>query len=317
MDDANPILEDWKRSSNGARTASQFLRLKDCKRLTESYMRNKSETTSADRVVPETSTNVLFGATFTAASFQGHQVREGLARRFLYYIADRHGRMIINPSKVGLHGLADLFKSLLAVSGEVCLDSEALDVWETFQVDNRERYAATTYCDEALAARVSTEPEHVLKVAMIFEACRGIHYERQLKVITKPSLEKAIEHVSENLRSAAFLETIANRAVTAERANIVIAAIRRKFRVMRPSTIYASKSELTYEICHQGSRQGSIKSEELYAQIIPQLEAQGLAQLALKRGKLEVFAFQTEDSEDDRELVGHANSISSSTSSPP
>jgi hypothetical protein len=309
--DANPILEDWKRSGNGARTAAQFLRLKDCKRLAESYMRNKSETTSADRVVPETSTSVLFGATLNAAAFQGQQIRGGLARRFLYYIADKHGRMITNPPKVDLHGLANLFKSLLTVSGEVGFDSEAMPVWENFQNENRERYAATTYCEEDLAARISTEPEHVAKVAMIFEACRGIHYERELKVVTVDSLRRAIEHVAESLRSAAFLETIANRAVTAERANIVIAAIRRKFRVVRSGTIYATKSELTYEICHQGSRQGSIRSEELYNQIIPQLEAQGLARLAFKRGKLEVFAFQTEDFQDDSDLISPNSSNSS------
>jgi len=167
------------------------------------------------------------------------------------------------------------------------------------------------FSQDALAGRISSEPTHVAKIAIIFEACRCIHYGRELKAITKASLENAIEHVTENLRSAAFLDTIANRAVTAERAEIVIAAIRRKFRVMRPSTIYASKSELTYEICHQGSRQGSIKSEELYAQIIPQLEAQGLARLAFKRGKLEVFAFQTEDFQDDSDLIS-ANSSNSS-----
>ena len=311
IDDANPILNDWKLSSNGARTAAQFLRFHDCKRLAESYLRNKSETTSADRIVPETSTSVLFGATFNVAAFQGQQVKEGLARRFLYYIADKHGRKIVNPPTVNLHELSDLFKQLLGFSGEVCFDSEATAVWEAFNDDNRDRYATTTFSQDALAGRISSEPTHVAKIAIIFEACRCIHYGTELKAITKVSLEKAIEHVTENLRSAAFLDTIANRAVTAERAEIVIAAIRRKFRVMRPSTIYASKSELTYEICHQGSRQGSIKSEELYAQVIPQLEAQGLARLAFKRGKLEVFAFQTEDFQDDSDLIS-ANSSNSS-----
>jgi hypothetical protein len=99
MDDANPVLADWKSEVNGERNAARFLRLYDCKDLSESYRRNreKNNPTTQRRVVPQTSTSVLFGSTFSLCMFHKQAVRAGLQRRFLYYVAQTLGREILYP----------------------------------------------------------------------------------------------------------------------------------------------------------------------------------------------------------------------------
>ena len=295
VDDAKAILSDWKLSSNGERVASRFLSLYDCGRLTESFRRNKSETTGGRREVPETSTSVLFGATFSTAAFQGQQIRAGLARRFLYYIADRHGRVIIRPDNVDLRDLMEVFKPLLLMEAEIDFSAEAFALWEEYQLQNREEIDAADILDEPLAGRLSSAPTHVQKVAIIFEACRCAFRGTMIKEISVESLKLAIEHVTENMRSAAFLESIADRAVIVQQAEFVLANVRAKFRCQRYLTIYATKSELTYELCKHSGRHGALTPDDLYRHIIPYLESQGLAVMVQKRGKLEVFAFQAEE----------------------
>jgi hypothetical protein len=294
VDDANPILNDWKLSSNGERVAARFLPLYDCGRLTESFRKNKSETSAGRREVPETSTSVLFGATFNVAGFQGQQIRAGLARRFLDYIADAHGRLIVRPDKVDLSGLIDLFKPILRLKGEVDFSQEAFTVWDQYQRDNRNQLDAADILDEPLCSRLSSAPTHVQKIAMLFEACRCAYRGATITEIRADTLELAVQHVEENMKSAAFLESIAERAAIAKSAELVLATVRNKFPVSRPRTIYATRSGLTYELCKHGGRQGALTTDDLYNQVIPYLETQNLAQTVLKKGNLTVFAFQTE-----------------------
>jgi hypothetical protein len=294
VDDANPILNDWKLSSNGERVAARFLPLYDCGRLTESFRKNKSETSAGRREVPETSTSVLFGATFNVAAFQGQQIRAGLARRFLDYIADAHGRLIVRPDKVDLSGLINLFKPILRLKGEVDFSPEAFTVWDQYQRDNRNQLDAADILNEPLCSRLSSAPTHVQKISMLFESCRCAYRGTTIKEIKAGTLELAIQHVEENMKSAAFLESIAERAVTAKSAELVLATVRNKFPASRPRTIYATRSGLTYELCKHGGRQGALTTDDLYNQVIPYLETQNLAQTVLKKGNLTVFAFQTE-----------------------
>jgi hypothetical protein len=93
--------------------------------------------------------------------------------------------------------------------------------------------------------------------------------------ITKKSLETAIEHVEQTMRSAAFLEAIGQRAVTAAEAELVLATIREKFPILRPRTIYTTKSELTYTLCQHGTRKGALSTDDLYDKVISYLESQG------------------------------------------
>jgi len=111
-DDANVVLANWKNSSQGERVSTQFLRLFDCMELAESFLRNrkKNEEGKAKRVVEETSTSILFGATFQAAAFEGTQIKQGMARRFLYYAGDGHGRTLVLPRQIEFRGIVDRFK---------------------------------------------------------------------------------------------------------------------------------------------------------------------------------------------------------------
>jgi len=107
-DEANILLTDWRNTGNGERNAARFLKLYDCTGDSEIFKRNIRRGGSNGgggldinqegvRVIPQTSTSVIFGATFQAALFQGQSVRAGIERRFLYYIGVRHARLIELP----------------------------------------------------------------------------------------------------------------------------------------------------------------------------------------------------------------------------
>jgi hypothetical protein len=140
-DDANAILTDWHHSVNGERNATRFLDLYDCTELSEAFRRNKkqSKTGSSRRHIPETSTSVIFGATFNIARFQSQTVQAGLARRFLYYVAEELDRTIHHPKydlkRFGL--LQDKFADLARLSGPFQFNSEAEKLFNAFQDDNR------------------------------------------------------------------------------------------------------------------------------------------------------------------------------------
>src|SRR5205823_13841959 len=64
LDDANSLLATWTESGYGGRVGQQFLRLYDCKGLSEAFRKNKrGENTTGRRSVDETSTSIVLGAT--------------------------------------------------------------------------------------------------------------------------------------------------------------------------------------------------------------------------------------------------------------
>jgi len=141
-DDANSTLADWQKSTNGERIASRFLELYDCKALSESFRRNRTKKGGAEtqrRFIPETSTSVVFGATFSTCMFRSQAVRAGLQRRFLYYVAESHGRVIIwpKPNYSKLNALADSFAKLSKLSGPFSLSPDAQPLFERYQRENR------------------------------------------------------------------------------------------------------------------------------------------------------------------------------------
>ena len=69
------------------------------KGISDHFRRNTDGKEGRRRNIPQTSTSLLFGATFNIACFQGQAIREGLARRFLYYVAENHGRLIVRPRR--------------------------------------------------------------------------------------------------------------------------------------------------------------------------------------------------------------------------
>jgi len=295
-DDANVVLANWKNSSHGERVSSQFLRLFDCAQLDESFVRNrKTNEGKAKRTVKETSTSILFGATFNAASFQGTQIKQGMARRFLYYVSEGHARLLVLPNQIDFHPVIELFKPLLILRGEMSLSNEAFQRWASYQSENRERIEAADPTQEVVGDRLNTCPTWVLKVAMLFEACMAVHYrDAEVHEISKVCLELAIEHIEQNLRSAEFVDKISEQRSIREEAEIILAVIRHEFKAEENGTIYATRSQLTRRFRSHGRGQ-NLSVDDLYLKFIPALQEAGMATLALEKGNMKLYAFAPEE----------------------
>ena len=297
-DDANATLADWQKSTNGERIASRFLELYDCKGLSESFRRNRSKKGGADtqrRSIPYTSTNVIFGATFSSCMFRNQAVRAGLQRRFLYYVAEGHGRVILwpAPNYARLEVLAASFGRLAKLSGPFKLSPDAKPIFDQYQHDNRDTIDSSDSFDEALRSRLSSAPVQVLKVAMIFEACRSVKTGSSELVIQASTLELAICHIAECLKASAALEAIAQRIYIKNDAEVLLAKIRIDFRVLaKQGSIILSRTDLTSKYAHNGKRGTSI--DDIYLKQIPYLIQIGQAKALPKKGKLERYAFRVE-----------------------
>lgn len=299
VDDANSVLTDWQKTQNGERNATRFLELYDCGPLTESFRRNKKESADGEarRCIPETSTSIIFGATFNVGCFQGQTVRAGMARRFLYYVAERRGRDLFDTPGYDpdvLEFLATDFRRCSEISGEMSFTPEARSNWLAYQKRNRNEMDAAGLLDDDLCGRLSSAPAQVLSVAMIFEAAmwakRGGTWR---DLLSHEALEYAIDHVAECLEAAKWLDSIAHRASIAEDAEVVFERIMRDFAdQQRGQTIYAARSDLTRAYCHDSGRRGALKPHDLYNRLIPALIRQGKASLAVKDGKRETYAFR-------------------------
>lgn len=146
-DDGNPFLGMLQKSNYGERVAQRLLTLYDCQGLQESFKRNEKTTGDARRIIEETSTSIVLGATFDIAQFKGHESRAGLQRRFLNYVAEKHGRFISYPGKnnpAELREITDRFARLAKLLDvEFILLPETRDLWSDFQLKNRKRLVET------------------------------------------------------------------------------------------------------------------------------------------------------------------------------
>jgi hypothetical protein len=112
----------------------------------------------------------------------------------------------------------------------------------------------------------------VIKVAIIYEACRAIHNGwPALTNFTLEGLQAAIGFVDEHLRAAAFLDQHAVRKAAQEQAEVVLATMRRDFSAQRPDTVYVTRTELTRRFCMHTGRYGAMTVEDLYFRILPEL----------------------------------------------
>jgi hypothetical protein len=103
------------------------------------------------------------------------------------------------------------FSRLGRLSGPFKFNPEAEAVFKDFQTKNRNRLKKTDPLDDALLSRLATAPTHVLKVAMIFEACRSAKQGSNKLDLEAATLRSAIEHVAECEKAVPLLDTI-NRA---------------------------------------------------------------------------------------------------------
>jgi len=298
MDEGNTVLTEWQKGANGERVAARFLELYDCKPLSESFRRNKPADGEASgaRVIHETSTSVLFGATFNVANFQGQSVRAGMARRFLYYCAEGHGRTITRPSPAttgAMERMAQMFRPFLEIAGEMDFTRDAAAVWDDFQTANRTAIDRADALREDVISRLSSAPMQTLAVAMIFQTARwALAKKAPARLIEAETLAVAIQHVEECLAAADFLDSLAHRAKIAADAEIILAAIQHDFRDRaQAGTIFLGRSEITRRFARNSSREGSLKPDDLYLRIIPVLERQGLAK-RIRREPAELYAFK-------------------------
>jgi DNA polymerase I-like protein with 3'-5' exonuclease and polymerase domains len=203
--------------------------------------------------------------------------------------------VIIWPETLSLKKLFNTFKLLLVLKGELSFlsDKVALDFWTAYQNANRKLLAEIRRDDDALGARLSTAPDNVLKIAGLFEVCRVVKSgATSISPVSLESLELAARHVDENLRAAAFLDKHGKQKSIREQAEVTLSVIRGDFKAQRPNTIYVARSDLTRKFCPNTRRMGTLSTDDLYDEILPELIRQGEAALVLKQGKLEVYAFR-------------------------
>jgi DNA polymerase-1 len=314
VDDAAIVLSTWHSSTYGERVADVMLRLYDCQGLSEAFRRNKKKKDGrVKRTVPETSTTLLFGATFVDALFSKQKSQQGLARRFLYYLSSVCDRFIKWPNSQSIEPIANLFKPLLAFKGQLHLATEADRLWEEFQHANRARHREVPENRPDLAHALASEPTHVLKIAALFELTTAVAHRQTTKDTIGPeALQIAIDHVAENLRASAYLFHRAQLLEAREKGEEILAKIRAQFPRSKkyPDTIFADKTRLTSTFCNNTSRHGALTTEELYLHILPALIHQAQAQLCLKKGRFELYAFRVSDLESGPSAPGNAEPIS-------
>jgi hypothetical protein len=305
VDDGNQLLTLWGQPGHGELFGSMFLRLYDGKSVSDDFRRNKKSTEEDDgastaRFVPETSTSLIIGVTYNRCRFDGISARNGLGRRFLYYVADNLERFIVVPmgqDSTVLRELRERLHALTTLRLELSLPSsgEFFEVWRAYQMANRQRLAAET--DELAKGRVRTAPTHVLKIAMIFEAALWAEDQRTLPAqLSVAALQTAMQHVDEHLRMCAKLDRYAQRKAIEEQADRLIEQIRVQYRKYqwpsRAGTIYLARTDLTATFAHNSQRFGSLSTDDLYLRLIPRLVERNEARLVKKEGKRELYAFR-------------------------
>jgi hypothetical protein len=306
-DDANPFLGLLQKSNYGERVGDLLLRLHDCKGLSESFRRNKSGDSGSGpkRHIKETSTGIIFGATFDVCQFQGHAIRCGLQRRFNYYLAEKHGRFLVMPAERDEMAVLAVTKGLarlVALPETDCQFSPGAELrWEQFQRENRRQLESTSAHRESQLARLNGQPTHVLKLAMIFQAALWVESAAPggggfTGLIELSTLETAMAHSNQCVRSAHALDAIGNRAEIEGDADVLLANIHHDFRDKRVGdAIVLTRTDLTRAYAHHSGRRGSLKPDDLYQRLIPDLIRRRKAKEIPRPNKQPAFAFKLEE----------------------
>ncbi len=304
VDDANAFLGMLHKSNFGERVGQMLLRLYDCKGLVESFRRNQQGKESTPRrCIPETSTSLVLGATFNLCQFHGHEIRSGLQRRFLYYLAEGHGRFIAIPTQSDAQEFGALCARLARLTKLQCVplrlspDAEAL--WTEFQKLNRRRLADAGCgpTNDACLARLNGQPNHVLKISLIFQATLWLETSAEPPGwIEAPTLHTAIQHSEHCLAAAQALDNIANRAQIQQGGDVLLANLFHDFgRKSVKGEIQLTRTELTRAYAHHSGRKGTLTPDDLYLRLIPDLVRRGKAREISRPGKQPAFAFRADE----------------------
>jgi hypothetical protein len=217
----------------GKGVARQILTLYDCSSWRESYLKHEKKEGKAIQEIPETSTSILIGTTFSSARFSALETRDGMRRRFSYYVSESFGRMICWPLNYDSYELIEFIGSLEAIrdlKGEMCLSPEAFELWKHLQVENRRQIEAVSGIDsasETYSSVLASSPAKILKLAMIFEVSRWLKDKtRGWQVIQADTLDLAARHDAYCVAANKSLDAIANRAEVRDEADAILAQIR-------------------------------------------------------------------------------------------
>jgi hypothetical protein len=297
-DDANPFLGLLQKSNYGERVGQRLLNLYDCKGLWESFRRNADTDNNSRRMISETSTNLVLGATFNICQFKGHEIRSGLQRRFLYYAAETHGRFIAVPPKsahLEFIGIVEKLKRISKVNRHAFIfEPSALERWVDFQKNNRQQMEKIGFDDDTHVSRLNGQPEHVLKLAMIFQVGLWLETESPLPAeISRDILEKAIEHSELCLLAGKELESISRRVEIQNEADVLIAKIAVDFISQEKGGVTLTKTQITAKYASHAGRKGGLSADDLYLRLIPNLIRRRLAQEISRPGKQPSFKFLT------------------------
>ena len=299
-DDANSILTNWAESNYGKIVAKKYLELYDCGKLEEAFRKNQKSGQQSLRRIDQTSTSILFGATFNICRFNKLEAKDGMARRFLYYVSEQTGRFIPNPPPFDHHAFMDLmlkFEDLKKYKGRMRLSENAEPVWLEFRkrIHDMQNGTAMTEANVAHLSALSEVPSLVIKVAMIFQLCQ--HVKNPLHnwdEIRESTLRLAIDHVMQSVTAAQSLDSIAGRTIIKEEADTMYANILCRFHERSEGdAILLSKTQITNAFAKNSGRSGAMKPNRIYSLLIPYLVKEGKCKEVIINGRKK-YAFKVD-----------------------
>lgn len=300
-DDANAFLGLLQKSNYGERIGHRLLNLHDCKGLFESFRRNEENSQNSRREIAQTSTSIVLGGTFNICQFQGQAVRSGLQRRFNYYLAENHGRFIPFPPKTAHLEFLEITEKLEKIqelnNHEFYFEQNAEKIWVEFQRENRKRMENEFSGQDSYISRLNGQPEHVIKLAIIFEISVWLEKSEKLpNLISEKILEIAIEHSDLCLSAGKILENISHRAEIQSEADTLLAKISADFwKNGENGWINLTKTEITAKYASHAGRKNGLSADELYSRLIPDLIRRKKAQEIPRPGRRPSYSFKIED----------------------
>lgn len=284
--EGNTLVTNWRGSYSGREIAARMLKLYDGDGWSQTYKHQEEDGQGAERTIECATLSCAIGATPSVCRFDGVDAKNGLRRRFGYYVADAPAREIDWPRPIDNAALADLIRHLEVIAGlegEFTLDRTARSLWADIQKRTRAELAelAGGASDEIeiRLAELAETPSRVLKIAENFEVCRYAYgATTDPFTVGAKTLEIAYHHQLACLDASRAVEAVAHRAAIAEEAERIFAVIvaeavspRDSVRwTIKDGAVVATRSELTRRFAANGSQRG-MNPHRLHNLVMPQV----------------------------------------------
>lgn len=297
--EANVVVSNWSGQHSGRELSNRYLRLYDGEGWIQTYRHQGEGGGEERRVVEQATLSLVMAGTFNCCRFAGIDSASGLRRRFGYYVEESPARMILWPEKTDdetIELVVSWFEPLTTLRGQVSLSPKALETWEHIQRTNREEIAAIIGIDESSMAKchaLAESPSRILKLSMIFEACRWAKdRSRDPFVIQPDTLEIAQAHQTDCILAAAELESIGRRAELIDNAEKVVSVVQSdNAKDSTNGVITMSKSDLTRRFAPNANR--GMTAHRLHNEIMPQA-IKRFNVVKAKRGNTTIYQFPVE-----------------------